>query len=447
MADWTSEQILALAPDASSAKAGSGLASPGNWVTRGRHGQAVWGECTGSGSKPYQTQIDLAEPAFRCSCPSRKFPCKHGLGLFLMLAAAPATFAEDTPPAWVTEWLASRTARAEKQAAKAEAPAEKSPEALAKEAAAQAKRAAARTARVAAGLDELDLWLRDLVRHGLAAVQGQPHGFWEGMAARMVDAQAPGVARMVREMAGIPMSGDGWPDRLADRLGRLYLLLEGFRRLETLPPDEQADIRTMIGWTAAQEEIAAGESVRDRWLVLGQRVQQEEMLRAQRTWLRGQTTGRFALLLAFAHGGQPLDMSLLPGAALEADLCFWPSAYPLRALVKTRHSELESLEGLSGYPTVDAAVDAGSEALSRHPWLEPFPLVLEGVRPCFQEGQWLVRDAAGAGLPLSPSFTEGWTLLAVSGGAPVTLCGEWDGRRLFPLSVWAGGAFHALASS
>lgn len=80
---WTPDTILALAPDAKSAKSGRDLATLRKWVTLGCHEQAVWGECQGSAESPYQTQIDLAEPAFHCSCPSRKFPCKHALGLFL----------------------------------------------------------------------------------------------------------------------------------------------------------------------------------------------------------------------------------------------------------------------------------------------------------------------------------------------------------------------------
>src|SRR4051794_6572598 len=85
---WTSEQIMALAPDPGSAKAGKDLGNARKWKTLGRDDRAAWGECQGSGANPYQTQIDLSEPAFRCSCPSRKFPCKHGLGLFLILAAS-----------------------------------------------------------------------------------------------------------------------------------------------------------------------------------------------------------------------------------------------------------------------------------------------------------------------------------------------------------------------
>ena len=75
---------------------------------RGRRGDL--GACQGSGSKPYQVQIDLAEPAFKCSCPSRKFPCKHALGLLLIHATTPAAIVKAERPAWVSEWLASREA-------------------------------------------------------------------------------------------------------------------------------------------------------------------------------------------------------------------------------------------------------------------------------------------------------------------------------------------------
>src|SRR5437868_5740491 len=105
---WTIERILALAPDDSSAKSGRDLAVPRKWSSLGRTEQAAWGECQGSGSKPYQTRIDLSEPAFKCTCPSRKFPCKHALALFLLCENEPSLFAQSEPPGWVAEWLASR---------------------------------------------------------------------------------------------------------------------------------------------------------------------------------------------------------------------------------------------------------------------------------------------------------------------------------------------------
>src|SRR6185312_11440125 len=102
-----------MAPDAGAAKAGRDLATGRKWRSIARRGDvAVWGECQGSGASPYQTQVDLHGPAFRCSCPSRKFPCKHGLGLLLLLSADPAAFTDAQPPEWVAAWLASRAERA-----------------------------------------------------------------------------------------------------------------------------------------------------------------------------------------------------------------------------------------------------------------------------------------------------------------------------------------------
>src|SRR5215213_8878166 len=114
----TVEQILALAPDASSAKSGKGLATPRKWLSLGSNEQALWGECQGSGENPYQAQIDLSEPAFRCTCPSRKFPCKHALGLFLLAQSQAAALTERTPPTWVSDWLASRAQKAQQRAEK-----------------------------------------------------------------------------------------------------------------------------------------------------------------------------------------------------------------------------------------------------------------------------------------------------------------------------------------
>lgn len=113
------QEILQLAPDEGSAKAAMGLVIPGKWPRLEFDDQALWGECQGSGSKPYQVQVDKAGPAFRCTCPSRKFPCKHGLALLLLMAQNPGSFAAAGQPTWVTAWISSRRARADKQEAKA----------------------------------------------------------------------------------------------------------------------------------------------------------------------------------------------------------------------------------------------------------------------------------------------------------------------------------------
>ena len=107
----TSEQALAAAPDLSAAQAGRKLADPRHWRNLGYSAQALWGECQGSAL--YQVRVELASLNVKCSCPSRKFPCKHGIGLMLMAATAPDALTESAPPDWVASWLEKRAARAE----------------------------------------------------------------------------------------------------------------------------------------------------------------------------------------------------------------------------------------------------------------------------------------------------------------------------------------------
>lgn len=115
------DQILALSPDDASAKAAKELLAPAKWPKLGHNESAIWGECQGSGKTPYQVIIDVGGPSFKCSCPSRKFPCKHGLALYLLLAQKESAFTSKEPPAWVSEWLAARQQRVEKQAEKKDA--------------------------------------------------------------------------------------------------------------------------------------------------------------------------------------------------------------------------------------------------------------------------------------------------------------------------------------
>ena len=67
-----------------------------------------------------------------------------------------------------------------------------------------------------------------------------------------------------------------------------------------------------------------------------------------------------------------------------------------------------------------------------------WPALLTGTpAPGTAGNRWHIIDEAGAALPLAERESQ-WTLLAVSGGNPVTIAGEWNGREVLPLTVWHG---------
>jgi hypothetical protein len=420
----TPQQVETLAPDAQVLAAGRTLAKPGHWRATGRSAAALWGECLGSAL--YQVRVDLSDFGSRCSCPSRKHPCKHVIGLLMLALREPPAEAE--APDWVTGWVTKRHSTETHPAQPAESARTGSSGTQSR------RRAEARQRRILEGMDMLERWMCDIVRNGMAGIELQPPSFWDQQAARLVDAQAPGLAARVRRLSGIPRSGPGWPQRLLGEMGKLELLLHAYRRLDGLDPLLQHDVRQLVGLRLSTEEVAEqGEHLIDDWSMVGQWVEQEGPLRTQRSWLVGLNSHRTALILEFAAGRQasfPYVSAI--NAVQRMELQFWPGAYPQRARIARRLGEPYRLdERRPGHATVEAFLAVVSAALARNPWLDRFVAVLHDVVPVVGDGEvWSIRDRNGVGIPL---LERGyWRSMANSGGHPMDLYGEWDGHALRP---------------
>lgn len=492
-ARWSAHSVLALAPDEASQRAATGLARrPGPWSGTGAAGDVVWGLCAGSGKDPYQAIVDLTGPAYRCTCLSRKFPCKHALAL--LLRWADGAVPDDSAPAdYARVWLESRREKAGKsKSLSGTVPASSAPSAdsgqrpapegggsdnpATADGAAAARRAEERAQRVAGGLAELQEWLRDQVRVGLAAsASAAGAGHTAAVAARMVDAQAPGVARVLRGLSAVPVSARGWPARLLSEYARLHLLARAYERLDTLPAGLAAVVRSRVGYTTSRQEVLTRPAVTDHWLVLGVRDLVEGTVPGRRIWLRGRETGRTAMLLTFAGSGywqDPETARLRAGTELHADLHYYPGQPPLRALTGERHGAPvraacpQPPPLLRGDPPIrpagdiDALLADWADGIAADPWLTTWPALLTGTPAppapsapaagpvtAGQAGQppdpdsppqaWHLVDRTGAALPLAEQESL-WKLLAVSAGNPVTIAAEWNGERLLPLTVWHG---------
>lgn len=435
MVKLTVEQVRSLAPDPSSLKSAQGLADARHWVSLGGNDVALWGECKGSGKEPYKVRIDLVDMGYACSCPSRKFPCKHCLGL--MLLSATSKLAESKPPAWVTEWLEKREERKSRAEKKAQTE-EETPKTAAARQKDAARRAEKREKLADVGIESLEKWLKDFARAGLASVQSVPASFWNDQAARMVDSQLPGAARLIREMATLPGSRADWAEILLLRLARLHTLIQAYHRLEVLPQTTQQEVRGLLGWSVNQEELLAStHGCRDHWLVLHTYTELDEKtnLRTQVNWLWGREEKRIAQILNFAHQSQAMDASLVQGLVLQGELVYFPGAHPLRAIFKDKKAVNEKVVP-HGYESVHDLLANYASALGNDPWLEEFPAIMETVTPMRVNEAWILKDTQGYVVPLPSAHPSAWELFALGGSHPLTVFGIWDGFTFTPLAAW-----------
>ncbi|MBI5089257.1 MAG: SWIM zinc finger family protein, partial [Actinobacteria bacterium] len=195
----TPEQVLLLAPDRAAAAAATTAAVPGAWSAAGCDDQAVWGQYIATSAEPYEVVVDLGGPAFRCTCPSRKVPCKHCLALLLLHDEQRVAPAKRLP--FAQQFMQRRTNHptAREQAptpvADGEGEGAAAPDVAGDRGSAprgdrdgqRDQRRTERAERMRAGLVELDRWLADRVRTGLAAHELADVATWDRLAARLVD--------------------------------------------------------------------------------------------------------------------------------------------------------------------------------------------------------------------------------------------------------------------
>jgi hypothetical protein len=422
----TEEQILTLAPDESSKKSGKDLANISKWITRGASDQALWGECQGSGSKPYQTQIDTGNIAFKCSCPSRKFPCKHGLGLLILYSRNNKDFALTDAPAWVVDWLNKRTEKQVVQAEKKDKPVDE---------AAQLKRQEARSSKVSAGIEELTAWLKDIIRNGLLSIPDKGPAFFENMSRRLIDAQAPGLAGMVRILGESNFYAEGWHSRFLDQLLRIYMIVEGSKNSSSIDESMQNDLKTWIGYTQNQEELKEKPGVMDTWLVLGKKVTETDTVTTEKFWLYGTQSDNYALLMQFIVRGQGVQFNLTPGMFVQAELVFFPSSIPQRALIK-RQVATTAVTKFKTLHNWQQVAESESQLNSILPFRSESAFIVSSLKPVKYNQQWWLQDSENALMPLKNEERYIWKLLSLSGGESLNMAVIGKEDEFEPLGVW-----------
>ncbi|TIO50646.1 MAG: SWIM zinc finger family protein [Mesorhizobium sp.] len=442
--------IEALAPDQASLGAAAKLTKRSNWPRLETNEQLglIWGECQGSGSNPYRVAFDTRDHGYKCTCPSRKFPCKHILGLMWIGATAPASFARvDQTPEWVNDWLGRRRKPGQqptqapassegKSIDEASRPDESAPvedaAAAERREAAQRRRAEDTRSAVSAALDELDQWIADQLRLGLAGFVDACSERCRRIAARLVDLKATALAGRIDELPArlMALRGEERPDAAIRELGKLVLLAKAWRAA----PDD-AELKRLVSTSETRDQILANPDavhVESDWEVLGEKiVTRRDGLVSHATWLLDlkSSAPRFAVLLDFfpASAGRRSG-AFAPGDRFKARLVFYPSRNPLRALVAGRLGDAAP----GNWPDFARAGDplaAYASFQDGAPWLTDCPIILPAGAIALDEkdGAWwqAASDPHGIALPVAGSVSQ--TLLGLDLAATAAL---WNGARL-----------------
>ena len=447
------ETIEALAPDQASLTAARKLLRPAIWPTLAEGDGLVWGECQGSGSTPYRVVVSEIDAGYKCSCPSRKFPCKHSLALMWMRAEGKSAFTPTAVPDWVKDWLSRRrgpggvvergdtgdAAKPSIRLAESAEPTAVDPKSEARAEAARERNRLEREAAIVAGLDDLDVWLNDQVEKGMASFVVQSAKECRAIVQRLVDAKAPGLATRMDALASklLSLPESNRPYAAIEELGQVHLIAEAYRRQAKLPPGLVADVRHSLGWITTREALLADETalrIQGIWRVVAvlSEVQPDRLRRIETwLWLEGGENRRVAVLVDFVPvASGPAGSGYSVGDRITAELVFYPSALPLRAQIvrvsgDTRHANQDL-----AFPTSTLTETFGhyEQALAQLPWLTAWPLTFHSAE-VRRAGESLFLAEVDDGLALRLVDSQSTTALPLARVGPIEGFGIWDGYR------------------
>lgn len=191
----TAEFISRAAPNAAAAQNGQKISRSGGFQSLfiSEDKTLIFGDCKGSGSKPYRTSADFSgdTPVFRCSCPSRQFPCKHSLAIMYDWLAG-KNFGVAQIPADILEKRQKLAKRAEKGVP--DEAAEKKPPKQNKAAAAK------KLKKQAEGLELAEQFVNDLFSRGISSVSSAAAEQYKNLAKQLGDYYLPEPQAIMNEI-------------------------------------------------------------------------------------------------------------------------------------------------------------------------------------------------------------------------------------------------------
>lgn len=184
-------KIVSMAPNSSAIANGKKISKSNGFVKRwiSTDGTFYMGECKGSGKSNYITSgdfIDIDTPIFRCSCPSRQFPCKHSIALMFEIISN-KEFSTCEIPEDILNKREKKDVSKAKKIEKAKTTTTKKPS----KASLNAKRK--KMEKQLEGLAFLKKMTDKLIFHGLAAISGASLTDYKNLNKQLTDYYLPGV--------------------------------------------------------------------------------------------------------------------------------------------------------------------------------------------------------------------------------------------------------------
>ena len=228
----------------------------------------------------------------------------------------------------------------------------------------------------------------------------------------------------------------------AESMGRLYLLMQSYRNMDSLPEEWKDEIRTQIGYPQSKEHVLSGEPVADSWLVLHKQSRKVNDVNTDIYWFYGKESGLFAKYLSFAVAGTFSTENWIPGSVYKGTLCFYNGTGTCRRALFRESVLAEESFVPTCSPDLKQAAAVYRTAMLTNPFAEYIPLLVDGVTIARNGKDYTLLDNAGNAVRVAMPEETFIDILAITGGNPFASLVIINGDIWELKSIWYNKEYH-----
>jgi hypothetical protein len=267
-------------------------------------------------------------------------------------------------------------------------------------------RRADRIVKLARAMDELDLWLEDILSRGLAAHVQESAQFAAGIATRMADASLGTLQRRLLDLEAETLrcirSNQPIPSAWAD----LLMIYQAGRNQDRLPQPLWDELTQTLGINLRKDDVkAANLTLKDHWTVVCiEQIQVEPRLKQRNTWLYAHQNKSYHTIIEFEFENVTHLSSALPiGYTFLVQAWAYPGALQSRLLFDEIPEK--GLHMVVNYPIcadLSAALKVFGAQVRKLPWSFAAPVMIADLRFRYLTAtkKWVAIDCTNHSLPL-----------------------------------------------
>lgn len=437
------EQILALAPDAASAKSSEKIAMAASWLECNKNGDVIWGEFKGSAN--YQVRATITSQKFKCNCPSRKLPCKHSVGILLKHFDMPDYFNLKDIPDAINDWY-KKVSKTETVLNEEDMPNIKQETPVKKKA--SQKSILAKEAKITKGLQELKLRMEDIVKFGISSLSPS---LKDEIAKRMIDYQLSGISSIFRE--DFSNTSDSCLPKIVCRdFAKIYLAINAWEKRDSLPAILKNDLFAFLGYNQNELAFFENEAEISNFYVAGvANYKLHGNVTAKYIWLINEDNMPIYLLYYQHKSSLTQENTPLVGSRIRANINYYLSASKQRVTFVSAFEYLNNMQEefisficKNSESSILSALLKCNSKLAQNPWQKYFIIYVNCLKVIEHKQELYLQDKLGNVLTIHPKFVEKWELIALCSVKLSTIVAHWDGIYAYPLTIIIGNKIHNL---